>query len=126
MIRALAVMVPALILNFIWLDSFAAGVVGIIFSWMVTFLFLQRMSLKNSWIFTAILSFFLAFCYAFYDSILSMSQTKILSLHYFFANILMNAAIYTMLSFFLTLPAWLLFWGLDFYLCRHLNRHSSK
>lgn len=126
MVRALAVLVPALILNFIWPDGFIAGVIKIIFAWMITFLFLQRLSLKNSWIFTAILSLFLTFCYATYDTILNLAQTNITSLHNFFVNILMNAAIYTVLSFFLTLPAWLLFWGLDFYLCRHIHRRRSK
>lgn len=119
-IRALGVILPSLALCAIWMDSILSSIIAILFALLLSFLFLLRFSWKNSWLFTAIIMFLITFFYSAYDSLLTLPAGNH-QLLFYAQQIFIRSGIFTVISFALALPAWLLFWGIDHQLCRWLS-----
>lgn len=125
MIRAGAVILPALLLCAIWMDSWYSVVLAVVFAWLACYAFLLKFCLRNCWIYTLIMTFIITFFYSIYDSLLSVAGQSY-SFLFLLDQIFVRSGLFTVMSFALAIPAWLLFWGIDHYLCRYLNLRCNK
>lgn len=125
MTRACAVILPALLLCAIWMDSWYSVLLAVAFAWLACYTFLLKFCLRHCWLYTLVMTFIITFFYSAYDSLLSLSGQSY-SLVFYLDQIFVRSGLFTMMSFGLALPAWLLFWGIDHYLCRFLNIQCQK
>ena len=120
MLRATAVIIPALMVYAIWMDGFFSVLAATAFAWGLNYLTLRRFQVPNRRLYTALLMLALTVCYALYDVLLSM-PTGPHNLWFYIKQIVLHTSAFTLMSFLLAIPAWLLFWGIDHYLCEYLK-----
>ena len=122
MVRATAVIIPALLVYAIWMDSFFSVLVAGVFAWGLNYLTLRRFQLPRRRFYTAIMMLVITVCYALYDVILSMPNGPH-NLWFYIQQVVLHTSAFTLMSFLLAIPAWLLFWGIDHYLCQYLQKN---
>ncbi len=125
-VRALAIVIPAIILGTFYLQGqIIPTVLSVLFAWILAWLFAQYIEMDNRPLYSAIVIVVFSYC-------LSIERTSLAQLQ-FGQPLLGNLYhIFTASSFFvvmtvgLLIPSWLIFFGLDHFLCKAIKSRLIK
>ena len=112
LVRALAVIIPAIMLGSFYVKAAIPLLIAVVFSWVVAWLFAQYVEINNEALYSAILIIVLCYCFAFYRAFLALLIQGVHILPNLY-KVFIASGVYSLLSFGVLLPAWLIFFGLD-------------
>ncbi len=117
MIRALAVIIPAIMLGSFYVKAAIPLLIAVVFSWVVAWLFAQYVDIQNEALYSAVLIVVLCYCFASYRAFLALLIQGVHILPNLY-KVFIASGVYALLSFGVLLPAWLIFFGLDHFVVK--------
>lgn len=112
LVRALAVIIPAVMLASFYMKTPLPLIIALLFSWVLAWVFAQYVEIHNDALYSAVLIVVLCYCFASYRSFMALLVQGVPLLPNLY-KVFIASGVYALLSFGVLLPAWLIFFGLD-------------
>lgn len=125
-VRASAIIIPSILFGsfFLHQEPHAYLILGTVISYFIAFVILHYGKLQNRWGYTLIATLIACYAHAILRTLLELArQGQPISEHFY--SLFVASGVLTVVGMGLTLPAWLIFVGLDYFACRMLTRKSN-
>ena len=122
-VRALAVLLPAIMLGSFYVKAALPLLIAVLFSLVVAWLFAQYVEVQNQALYSAILILVLCYCFASYRAFLALLIQGVAVLPNLY-KVFIASGVYALLSFGVLLPAWLIFFGLDHFFIKLIRTNK--